>query len=74
MRPGTSPRSTDLVLIPLRPRCPICHRNTYRVHRRLVDLILNLFVPILRFRCGAMGCDWEGNVRTSTIEREATRR
>ncbi|HWU84418.1 MAG TPA: hypothetical protein VN028_03675 [Rhodocyclaceae bacterium] len=74
MSRGTPIRSTDLVLVPLRPCCPICHRATYRVHRRLLDLIINLFVPILRFRCCAIGCDWEGNVRTCTIGREATRR
>ena len=39
----------------------------------MMDLLINLFIPIRRFRCGAMDCDWEGNMRISRTERDADR-
>jgi hypothetical protein len=35
----------------------------------MVDMLINVFVPIQRFRCGAMGCRWEGNLRKSELLR-----
>lgn len=66
MSAPASERSTALNPTPNNPACPVCKRSTYRIHRRGVDLLLNVFVPVLRFRCGAMGCDWEGNLRMGT--------
>jgi hypothetical protein len=62
-----------LRLVSQNPLCPVCQRMTHRVHRRVLDMIVNLFVPILRFRCSAMDCDWEGRLRRRTIERETRR-
>ncbi len=43
--------------------CPRCGRSAYRVQRNLMDLFVNLFVSIYRYRCGSMSCIWEGKVR-----------
>jgi len=49
--------------------CPFCHGRAYRVRRRLVDRVGSLIFPRHRFRCGAIGCGWEGNLplRTSSL-------
>jgi hypothetical protein len=43
--------------------CPRCNSAVYRVPRRLVDLLMNLFMPVSRYRCHSAGCAWEGNLR-----------
>lgn len=43
--------------------CPRCQRTAYRIPRSFMDLFLNLFVSIHRYRCASMSCIWEGNVR-----------
>jgi hypothetical protein len=43
--------------------CPCCHGPVYRVPRRFVDRCLSLFMPVHRYRCGEMGCSWEGNLQ-----------
>ncbi len=43
--------------------CPRCSGSVYRVPRRFVDLLLSIFVPVRRYRCGSMGCSWEGDLR-----------
>lgn len=43
--------------------CPRCHGMVYRVHRRFLDRCLSVALPVHRYRCGEMGCDWEGNLR-----------
>jgi hypothetical protein len=48
---------------PNKPVCPRCKRSVYRVHRHFLDHMVNLFVPVWRFRCSAADCDWEGNLR-----------
>lgn len=44
--------------------CPNCNSrgSVHRVQRRLIDRALSLFVSVQRYRCDAMGCDWEGNL------------
>lgn len=42
---------------------PYCHATAYRIQRRFVDLLLGVFGPVQRYRCTAMGCGWEGNLR-----------
>lgn len=44
-------------------RCPRCNGSAYRIERRFVDLLMSIFVPLRRYRCGRMGCIWEGNLR-----------
>lgn len=43
--------------------CPHCRSSVFHVARRLPDLLVNLFVPIERYRCISMQCSWEGNLR-----------
>lgn len=53
--------------------CPRCKGSIYRVPRRMVDRILSLFVPVHRYRCSVMGCDWEGNLRVRPRIRRSRR-
>lgn len=48
-----------------RHACPRCEGSVYRVPLRFVDLLLSVFVPVRRYRCDEMGCNWEGNLRTT---------
>ncbi len=50
---------------PRRHHCPRCDGSVYRVRRRLVDLLLNVVVPVRRYRCRGSDCGWEGNLRRS---------
>ena len=34
-----------------------------RIHRRLIDRILSVFIRLRRFRCTHVKCHWEGNLR-----------
>ena len=43
--------------------CPRCDSSAYRVPRRFVDVLRGLFGAVRRYRCTAMGCGWEGNLR-----------
>lgn len=43
--------------------CPCCNGSAYRVQRRTFDMYINFFMPVYRYRCGSLGCDWEGNLR-----------
>jgi hypothetical protein len=49
--------------------CPCCYGRAYRVQRRLVDRVVSLILPRHRYRCGSIGCGWEGNLplRTSSL-------
>lgn len=50
--------------LPPRARvCPRCGRPIRRVRRRFTDRLISLFVPVLRFRCEAAPCGWEGLIR-----------
>lgn len=42
--------------------CPRCKGPVYRTHRRLVDRLVSLIVPVRRYRCVAVRCQWEGNI------------
>ena len=42
--------------------CPRCGGPAHRVQRRKIDRLISLFFPRRRFRCGSMGCGWEGNL------------
>ena len=43
--------------------CPRCRGPAIRVPRRLVDLLMSMFITVSRFRCSSADCGWEGNVR-----------
>jgi len=43
--------------------CPRCDGATQRVPRRLVDLLLSVFVSVSRYRCESADCGWGGNLR-----------
>ena len=43
--------------------CPRCNAPVFRVSRRLVDVLISVFVPLRRYRCRSMNCGWEGNFR-----------
>ena len=45
------------------PNCPLCNSSTNRIPRRFIDLLLSIFIPLRRYRCRAMRCCWEGNLR-----------
>lgn len=55
----------DLYQSAHRHACPRCKGSVYRVPRRFVDLLLSVVVPVHRYRCDEMGCNWEGNLRTT---------
>ena len=42
--------------------CPICSGTVHRVQRRSFDHFVNFFTPVYRYRCGSLGCSWEGNL------------
>ncbi len=43
--------------------CPRCGGSVYRVQRRSFDHLINVFMPVYRYHCASLGCDWEGNLR-----------
>ena len=46
--------------------CPECGGNYLtRIHRRFIDRLLSLFLPVYRYRCDRLLCDWEGNIRVN---------
>ena len=50
--------------------CPKCGGESVRIRRRLIDRLHGVFLPARRFRCSAMQCQYEGNVRrTVTAKR-----
>jgi hypothetical protein len=40
--------------------CPLCGKDLRRTHRRRRDRILNLYVPVRRYRCRNRDCGWNG--------------
>ena len=45
--------------------CPRCACHLTRIHRRFIDRLLSLFLPVYRYRCDRLLCDWEGNIRVN---------
>jgi hypothetical protein len=43
--------------------CPRCNGSVYRIHRRVIDKLVCIFIPIRRYRCHSDDCRWEGNLR-----------
>lgn len=49
----TLPRFTE-------PQCPRCGGDLHRIHRHRRDRMLDLFVPVRRYRCKSPDCRWQG--------------
>ena len=47
--------------------CPRCQASVFRVSRRVTDLLVSLFMPVRRYRCISMACNWEGNLREKRV-------
>jgi hypothetical protein len=41
-------------------KCPLCHSNLQRIHRRWYDRLLNPYLPVRRYRCHSPDCSWSG--------------
>ncbi len=52
-----------------RTKCPRCGTDLHRIHRSRFDLVLDLFVPVRRYRCKNHDCRWQGlRVKRSRYE------
>lgn len=40
--------------------CPRCNGAIKRVHRHALDRLLNLYLPVRRYRCAGRECGWHG--------------
>ena len=50
--------------------CPICgEQSLIKIHRRLIDRLLSLFVELQRYRCNAFNCQWKGNLSNQRIRK-----
>jgi predicted RNA-binding Zn-ribbon protein involved in translation (DUF1610 family) len=49
----TNPRLSEL-------RCPRCGGELHRIHRRWRHRVLNLVLPVRRYRCADQSCGWQG--------------
>jgi predicted RNA-binding Zn-ribbon protein involved in translation (DUF1610 family) len=49
----TSPRLSEI-------RCPQCGSDLHRIHRRWRHRVLNLIIPVRRYRCANQACGWQG--------------
>jgi hypothetical protein len=43
--------------------CPRCNSPVFSISRRFVDMLVSILMPIRRYRCNSMTCNWEGNLR-----------
>jgi hypothetical protein len=41
-------------------KCPRCGGDLQRIHRHRADRVLDLYVPVRRYRCKDGDCDWRG--------------
>ncbi len=41
-------------------QCPRCGGDLHRIHRRRLDRVLDLLVPVARYRCKNSECRWSG--------------
>ena len=47
-------------------RCPSCGAAAHRIRRHMVDRLVSAIVLQHRYRCGAIGCTWEGRLPANT--------
>ncbi len=52
---------------PPRLPCPHCGSPLHRTRRHLGDRLLCLVKPVLRYRCVATGCGWEGRLERPPV-------
>ena len=52
------------------PACPRCQAPLQRTRRHFGDRMIDLFVPVLRYRCQASGCAWQGRLRHARVAHE----
>ncbi|TAK90883.1 MAG: hypothetical protein EPO06_06045 [Burkholderiaceae bacterium] len=52
-------------------KCPLCGGDLLRVPRRPLDRLVSVVRPVGRYRCMAMQCQWEGNLRRPRNGRDA---
>lgn len=51
-----------------RPVCPECgERSLIRIHRRMIDRLLGIFVKVHRYRCQEFPCRWEGRLKVPKV-------
>jgi hypothetical protein len=43
--------------------CPRCDGVVERIPRLGIDRLLSFFVPLRRYRCANLACNWEGTLR-----------
>lgn len=41
-------------------QCPRCGGDLHRIHRRWHHRLLNLVIPVRRYRCADQACGWQG--------------
>ena len=41
-------------------KCPKCGGSIHRVHRHFRDHLIDVYVPVRRYRCARRECHWEG--------------
>ena len=56
------------------PACPRCSGETDRIPRRALDFMVSVLVPVRRYRCLSMGCNWEGMLRRKLGAQESPTR
>ena len=47
-------------------KCPACGVAAHRTRRRILDRVVSLIVLQHRYRCGAIGCTWEGRLQVNS--------
>lgn len=48
--------------------CPACASYATRIHRRLIDRVISLIIPVHRYRCHNYQCQWQGNVKQNALQ------
>lgn len=51
-------------------RCPLCNGHVTRIHRRLIDRIVSLVLPVQRYQCH--DCQWQGNINRQALKKNIT--
>ena len=41
-------------------RCPVCNEKLVRAHRKPLDHLIGLFMPLRRYECSNYKCGWSG--------------
>lgn len=41
-------------------RCPVCGHRLQRADQKIVDYLVDLFAPLMRYECSNYKCEWSG--------------